>query len=97
MKLLGDRVLLKPDKAKEVTTAGVIIPDAYQDKQLPYKKGTVVKVGTGKKDEPIPFEIGDRVLYHKEAGSEIKYNDDDLLLIRYADIYATIGEEHVQS
>ena len=68
IKPLADRVLVEPAPAEEKTAAGIIIPDTAKEKP---QKGTVVAVGTGKKDEPMTVKIGDEVLYGKYAGTEI--------------------------
>ena len=57
---LKDRVLVEPHKAEEKTASGIIIPDSAQEKP---QKGTVIAVGTGKKDEPMSVKKGDVVMY----------------------------------
>ena len=67
---LGDRVLIEPTAAEEVTMGGIIIPDSAKEKPL---KGTVLAVGNGTKDEEMVLKKGDTVLYGKYAGSEIEF------------------------
>lgn len=84
---LHDRVIVKPAKAEEKTAGGIIIPDTAKEKP---QRGTVVAIGSGKKDEPITVKIGDTVLYGKYAGTDIQIEGDDLLIMRESDILAII-------
>ena len=87
VKPLADRVLVEPAQAEEKTTGGIIIPDTAKEKP---QKGTIVAVGTGKKDEPITVKEGDTVLYGKYAGTEINIEGKEYLIMRESDIYAII-------
>ena len=84
---LADRVLVEPLPAETQTASGLFIPDSAQEKQ---HKGTVVAVGTGKKDEPLTVKIGDTVLYGKYSGSELKLEGTHFLMMREEDIMAII-------
>lgn len=84
---LTDRVLVEPIAAETKTASGIIIPDTAQEKP---QRGKVVAVGSGKKDEPMTVAIGDEVLYNKYAGTEIKVNGNDYLIMREADILAIL-------
>lgn len=84
---LADRVLVEPAPAEEKTASGLIIPDTAKEKP---QKGTVVAVGKGVKDEPMTVKEGDVVLYGKYAGTEIKLDEKDYLIMRESDIYAVI-------
>ena len=84
---LHDRVIVKPAPAEEKTAGGIIIPDTAKEKP---QKGTVVAVGNGKKDEPMTVKIGDTVLYGKYAGTDLKFNGKDYLIMREDDILAII-------
>lgn len=84
---LADRVLIEPSPAEEKTAGGLIIPDTAKEKP---QKGTVVAVGTGKKDEPMTVKVGDTVLYGKYAGTEIQVEGKDYLIMRESDIVAII-------
>ena len=84
---LADRVLVEPAAAETTTASGIIIPDTAQEKP---QKGSIIAVGTGKKDEPITVKVGDTVLYGKYAGTELKLEGKDYLIIREADILAII-------
>ena len=87
IKPLADRVLVEPAKAEETTKSGIIIPDTAKEKP---QKGTVVAVGPGTKDEPTTVKDGDIVLYGKYAGTEIKIEGIDYLIMRESDILAII-------
>jgi len=87
IKPLADRVLVEPAPAEEKTAAGIIIPDTAKEKP---QKGTVVAVGTGKKDEPMTVKIGDEVLYGKYAGTEITIDGVNYLIMRESDIVAVV-------
>ncbi|GGG90635.1 10 kDa chaperonin [Polaribacter pacificus] len=87
IKPLADRVLLEPAAAETKTASGLIIPDNAKEKP---QKGTVVAVGKGTKDEPMTVKIGDTVLYGKYAGTELKLEGNDYLMMRESDILAII-------
>jgi chaperonin GroES len=82
-KPLKDRVLVKPHEAEAKTASGIYIPESAQEKP---QKGTVVAVGSGKKDEPMTVKVGDVVLYGKYSGTEIKIDGEDYLIMREDDI-----------
>lgn len=85
---LHDRVIVKPAAAEEKTAGGIIIPDTAKEKP---QRGTVVAVGSGKKDEPMTVKVGDVVLYGKYAGAEIPVDgQQDLLIMRESDILAIV-------
>ena len=92
LKPLGDRVLVKRLEQEEVTKGGIIIPDSAKEKPM---KGEVVAVGPGKLGEDgkhmkMHVEKGNLVLFNKYAGTEIKLDADDLLVMREDDILAVI-------
>ncbi|MCD6097923.1 co-chaperone GroES [bacterium] len=92
LKPLGDRVILKPLKEEEKVKGGIIIPDTAKDKP---QRGKVVAVGPGKLDEsgkriPIDVKVGDSVIYSKYAGSEVKIDDEEYLILHDSDILAII-------
>ncbi|HUU62603.1 MAG TPA: co-chaperone GroES [Dehalococcoidia bacterium] len=87
---LGDRVVIKPSAEEDVTKGGIILPDTAKEKP---QRGVVIEVGPGRLDEEgkrIPMEVkkGDKVIYSKYAGSEIKQNDEEVLILRESDILA---------
>ncbi len=87
IKPLADRVLVEPLPAETQTASGLYIPDSAQEKQ---HQGTVVAIGTGKKDEPLTVKVGDTVLYGKVSGSELRLDSKDYLMMREDDILAII-------
>lgn len=87
VKPLADRVLVEPAAAEQKTAGGIIIPDTAKEKP---QRGTVVAVGTGKKDEPLTVKEGDLVLYGKYSGTEITIDGKDYLIMRESDILAII-------
>ena len=93
IKPLGDRVLIKPADAAEVSKGGIIIPDTAKEKP---QEGKVVAVGTGKLDDNgkvIPFNVkkGDLVLLPKYGGTEVKIDDVAYQIVREDDILGVIG------
>lgn len=87
IKPLADRVVIEPAPTETKTASGIIIPDSAKEKP---QEGIVVAVGNGKKDEPITVAIGDKVLYGKYSGTELKLEGKDYLIMREADILAII-------
>ncbi|MFT4780576.1 co-chaperone GroES [Psychroserpens burtonensis] len=87
IKPLADRVLIEPVQAETKTASGIIIPDNAKEKP---QKGTVVAVGKGTKDEPMTVKSGNTVLYGKYAGTELKLEGKDYLIMRESDILAII-------
>ena len=84
---LHDRVIVKADAAETKSAGGIIIPDTAKEKP---QKGTVVAVGNGTKDHTMTVKIGDSVLYGKYAGTELKLDGKDYLMMREDDILAII-------
>jgi len=87
IKPLADRVIVEVSPAEEKTASGLIIPDTAKEKP---QKGTVVAVGTGKKDEPMTVKVGDTVLYGKYAGTEVSVDGHEYLIMRDSDIFAIV-------
>ncbi|MEJ7692452.1 co-chaperone GroES [Daejeonella sp.] len=89
----ADRVVIEAAAAEEKTASGLYIPDTAKEKP---QKGTVVAVGPGKYAEqtgnliPMPYKVGDVVLYGKYAGTEITHEGKEYLIMREADIFATL-------
>ena len=85
---LHDRVLVKRIVAEEKTKGGIIIPDTAKEKP---SEGRIVSVGPGGRDEagkliPIDIKVGDRVLFGKWSGTEIKLDGEDLLIMKESDV-----------
>ena len=87
IKPLSDRVVIEAMPAETTTASGLIIPDTAKEKP---QKGTVVAVGNGKKDYTMTVKVGDTVLYGKYAGTELKYEGKDYLIMKEEEIYAII-------
>ncbi|MDA0326127.1 MAG: co-chaperone GroES [Bacteroidetes bacterium] len=87
IKPLADRVLIEPMAAETKTASGIIIPDNAKEKP---QKGKVVAVGSGTKDEKMTVTVGDTVLYGKYAGTELKLDGQDYLIMRESDILAIV-------
>ena len=87
-KPLADRVLVEPTAAETTTASGIIIPDTAKEKP---QEGIVVAVGPGKKDEPTTVQVGDKVLYGKYSGSELKLNGKDYLIVKEGDLLGIVG------
>ncbi len=94
LKPIQDRVLVRREDAEEKTSGGIIIPDTSKEKP---SKGTVVSVGDGARDEkgniiPMTLKAGDKVFFTKWGGTEIKVNNEELLIMKESDILAIIEE-----
>lgn len=87
-KPLADRILVEPTAAETTTASGIIIPDTAKEKP---QEGTVVAVGPGKKDEEMTVKVGDKVLYGKYSGTELKLNGKDYLIVKESDLFGIIG------
>ncbi|MAQ75125.1 MAG: co-chaperone GroES [Aquimarina sp.] len=87
IKPLSDRVVVEPLPAETQTASGLYIPDSAQEKQ---QKGKVAAVGNGKKDHDMTVKVGDTVLYGKYAGTELKLDGKDYLIMREDDILAIV-------
>tara|TARA_B110000977_G_C10901975_1_gene425664 strand:+ start:465 stop:743 length:279 start_codon:yes stop_codon:yes gene_type:complete len=87
IKPLADRVLIEPSAAETKTISGIIIPDTAQEKP---QKGIVVAVGDGTKDIEMTVKVGDTVLYGKYAGTELKLEGNDYLIMKESDLLAII-------
>jgi chaperonin GroES len=91
---LEDRILVKPLEAEEKSKGGIILPDTAKEKP---QEGKVIAIGKGKLTEdgkllPLEVKVGDRILYSKYAGTEIKINGEEHLIIRQEDVLAIIKE-----
>lgn len=92
IKPLADRVIIKALPLEEKTKSGIIMPDTAKEKP---QEGKVVAVGPGKLEKaeriPLDVKVGDRVIYSKYAGTEVKYDGEDYLILKENDILAIIG------
>ncbi|MBB3112089.1 chaperonin GroES [Paenibacillus phyllosphaerae] len=89
---LGERVLVEPIAKEETTASGILLPDTAKEKP---QEGRVVAVGSGalKDGVRVALEVkeGDRVLFSKYAGTEVKYEGKELLIMKESDIHAILG------
>ena len=90
---LHDRVVVRRITALEKTKGGIIIPDSAQEKP---SEGEVIAVGPGGRDEagkliPIDIKTGDRVLFGKWSGTEVKLDGEDLIIMKESDILGIVG------
>ena len=87
---LADRVLVKPIEKEEMTKSGIYLPDTAKEKP---QEGNVIAVGPGKMTDDgkriaMDLKVGDTVIYAKYGGTEIKVDDDELIILRESDILA---------
>ncbi len=87
IKPLADRVLVKNDKAETKTASGLIIPEAAQEKT---QTAVVEAGGPGTDDSKVTVKKGDRIMYDKYAGTQLKMDGEDYLILRMSDIIAII-------
>jgi chaperonin GroES len=87
VKPLADRVLVKLEKNEAKTAGGIIIPDTAQEKT---QQGVVVDTGPGTEKEKVTVKSGDRIMYDKYAGTQIKINGEEHLVLKMADIIAIV-------
>ena len=91
---LGDRVLVRRIEEEEKTKGGIIIPDTAKEKP---QEGKVIAVGPGARDDsgklqPVELKAGDRILFGKWSGSEIKLDGEDLLIMKESDIMGVLTD-----
>jgi len=93
LKPLSDRVVIKPLEREEITKSGIVLPDTAKEKP---QEGLVEAVGNGRfieatgKREPVDVKVGDRVLYAKYSGNEVKIDEVDYLIVSEKDILAVV-------
>ncbi|ALC92543.1 hypothetical protein AM500_24350 [Bacillus sp. FJAT-18017] len=93
LKPLGDRIIIELVESEETTASGIVLPDTAKEKP---QEGKVVAVGTGRvldNGEKVALEVseGDRIIFSKYAGTEVKYQGAEYLILRESDILAIIG------
>lgn len=87
IKPLGDRVVIKRLEAEEVTKSGIVLTAASQEKP---QEATVIAVGPGLVDVKMEVKIGDKVLFSKYSGNEIKHEGQEYIILKQSDILAII-------
>jgi len=89
---LHDRVVVRRVESEEKTAGGIIIPDTAQEKP---QEGEIIAVGPGARDEtgklvPLDVKVGDRILFGKWSGTEVKIDSEDLLIMKESDVMGVI-------
>ncbi len=93
IKPLEDRIIIQQVEAEQTTASGLVIPDTAKEKP---QEGEVLAVGPGRIDDngnrvPLDVAVGDKVIYSKYGGTEVKYNGGEYLILSARDILAVIG------
>jgi chaperonin GroES len=93
IKPLEDRIIVKQVEAEQTTASGLVIPDTAKEKP---QEGEVLAVGPGRIDDngnrvPLDVNVGDKVIYSKYGGTEVKYGGDEYLILSARDILAIVG------
>ncbi len=94
IKPLEDKILVKANEAETTTASGLVIPDTAKEKP---QEGTVIAVGAGRVSEsgdriPVDVQEGDVVIYSKYGGTEIKYNNEEYLILSARDVLAVVSK-----
>ena len=92
LKPLGGRVIVEPIEQEEMTAGGIILPETAKEKP---QEGKILAAGPGERDEdgeriPMEVQVGDKVLYAKYSGTEVKVDGKKLLILRESDILAVV-------
>jgi chaperonin GroES len=94
IKPLEDRILVRTLEAEQTTASGLVIPDTAKEKP---QEGEVIAVGPGRFNEdgderiPLDISVGDKVIYSKYGGTEVKYGGEEFLILSARDVLAVIG------
>ena len=93
IKPLEDRIVVKSLEAEQTTASGLVIPDTAKEKP---QEGEVLAVGPGRIDDkgnrvPLDITVGDRVIYSKYGGTEVKHKGDEFLILSARDVLAVVG------
>ena len=94
VKPLGDRIVVQPLEAEQTTASGLVIPDTAKEKP---QEGEILAVGPGRIDDngnrvPLDVNVGDKVIYSKYGGTEVKYDGQDYLILGARDILAVVSK-----
>jgi chaperonin GroES len=92
IKPLEDRIVVRPSAAEQVTASGLVIPDTAQEKP---QEAEVIAVGPGRVDDkgvriPVDVSVGDMVIFSKYGGTELKYNNEEYLVLSARDVLAIV-------
>ncbi len=93
LKPLGDRIVIELIEAEEKTSSGIVLPDSAKEKP---QEGKVIAAGTGRvleNGQRVELEVkeGDRIIFSKYSGTEVKYENNEYLILRESDVLAVIG------
>jgi chaperonin GroES len=90
---LEDRIVVKPSEGEEMTASGLVIPDTAKEKP---QEGEVLAVGPGRCEDgnrvPLDVKVGDKVIYSKYGGTEVKISGDELLILSARDVLAIVNK-----
>jgi chaperonin GroES len=90
---LEDRIVVKPSEGEEMTASGLVIPDTAKEKP---QEGEVLAVGPGRFEEgsrvPLDVKVGDKVIYSKYGGTEVKLGGEELLILSARDVLAIVNK-----
>ena len=93
LKPLEDRIVVKPGEEEEMTVSGIVIPDTAKEKP---QEGEVIAVGPGRFEEgarvPLDVAVGDKVIYSKYGGSEVKVEGEEYLILSARDVLAVVAK-----
>jgi chaperonin GroES len=93
LKPLEDRIVVKPSEGEETTSSGLVIPDTAKEKP---QEGSVVAVGPGRFEDgvrvPLDVAVGDKVIYSKYGGTEVKVEGEEYLILSARDVLAVLGK-----
>ena len=92
LKPLGSNVVVKPTPREEMTKSGIVLPDTAKERP---QEGSIIAVGPGRvlddgNREPIEVSVGQKILFQKYAGTEFKLDEEELLILKHADILAVL-------
>ena len=92
IKPLEDRIVVKALEAEQTTASGIVLPDTAKEKP---QEGEVLAIGPGRIDDngqrvPLDVNVGDKVIYSKYGGTEVKYNGEELLILSARDVLAVV-------
>jgi chaperonin GroES len=91
IKPLGDRIIIKVIESEETTKSGIVLPGTAKEKPM---QGEVLAVGSGEmvdgKKIPLELKVGDKVIYSKYSGTEVKMDGNEYLIVRQSDVLAVI-------
>ena len=93
IKPLEDRIVVKPLEAEQTTASGLVIPDTAKEKP---QEGEVLAVGPGRYEDgqrvPVDVSVGDKVVYSKYGGTEVKYDNEEYLILSARDVLAVVSK-----